>query len=29
MSKAQEIGLKRMTEKAEELGAYTVVNLRF
>jgi uncharacterized protein YbjQ (UPF0145 family) len=29
MSEAREIALKRMTEKAEELGADAVVNLRF
>ena len=29
LSEAREIALKRMTEKAEELGADAVVNLRF
>ena len=29
ISEAREIALKRMTEKVEELGADTVVNLRF
>ena len=29
MSEAREIALKRMPEKAEELGADAVVNLRF
>jgi uncharacterized protein YbjQ (UPF0145 family) len=29
MSEAREIALKRMTEKAKELGADAVVNLRF
>ncbi len=29
MSEAREIALKRMTEKAEEMGADAIVNLRF
>jgi uncharacterized protein YbjQ (UPF0145 family) len=29
MSEAREIALKRMTEKAEEMGADAIVNVRF